>query len=524
MKNNIKYLAILALVLVACEPEFDNPIEDAGTYSSGEADFSTYVALGNSLTAGFADGALYITGQENSYPNILSKQFAFAGGGDFTQPLMDDNTGGLLIPGTDPLSNRLVLAFDAMGNPGPSRFTGATPTTSVANVLTGPFNNMGVPGARVYHLVSAAAGYGNIAGLATGQANPYFVRFASSPTAAIIDDAVAQNPTFFSLWIGNNDILGYATSGGVGEDHNVTGNLMAGTYSGDDITNNMVFAGAYNELVTKLAAGGTKGVLLNLPDVTSIPFFTTVPNNALVLDAATAASLTGFFQAVTGIVTAQVAGTGVPLAQAQALASQYAITFSAGANRFLIKTEVTPTNPLGFRQMTEQELLLLTIDRGALAQGYGSVMLTPEVLQVLGILQAGGTPTAAQGAMVIAAISAIDDKDALDSGELDAISTARTSFNATIAGLAAANNLALYDAASDLAQVADGGIAINGGVVTSQFVTGGGFSLDGVHPSPRGHAIVTNGILEAIKETYGVNLPAVDPSDFGTITLSNEVN
>ncbi len=45
-------------------------------YTNGEADFSNYVALGNSLTAGYADNALYITGQENSYPNILAQQFA----------------------------------------------------------------------------------------------------------------------------------------------------------------------------------------------------------------------------------------------------------------------------------------------------------------------------------------------------------------------------------------------------------------------------------------------------------------
>jgi hypothetical protein len=73
MRKNIKYLAILALGIIACEPEFDNPIEESGVFTSGEADFSNFLALGNSLTAGFADGALYITGQENSYPNILSK-------------------------------------------------------------------------------------------------------------------------------------------------------------------------------------------------------------------------------------------------------------------------------------------------------------------------------------------------------------------------------------------------------------------------------------------------------------------
>ncbi|MDY8136661.1 G-D-S-L family lipolytic protein [Aquimarina sp. 2201CG5-10] len=520
--KNIKYLAVLALGLVACEPEFDNPIDESGIYTSGEADFSNYVALGNSLTAGFADGALYITGQENSYPNILSQQFALAGGGEFTQPLMADNAGGALLGGTQILDNRFVLAFDAQGNAAPAIYTGAAPTTEISNSLGSSFNNMGVPGAKSFHLT--APGYGNIAGIATGQANPYFARFASAADATVIGDAVAQDPTFFSLWIGNNDILSYATSGGVGEDHNVTGNVDPTTYGGNDITNNNVFASVYSTMIAGLTANGAKGVVLNLPDVTSIPFFTTVPNNALVLDAATAGSLTGFFQAVTGIVTAQLAGAGVPLAQAQQIASQYLIQFNEGANLFLLKTEVTTTNPLGFRQMTADELLLLTIDSGALAQGYGSVVLTPEVLQILGILQAGGTPTPEQGAAVINAISAIEDGDVLDSDELAAIATARSAYNATVRGLATANGLAFYDAARDLATVANGGIAFDGGIVTSDFVTGGGFSLDGVHPTPRGHAIITNGILKQIESTYGANLPVVNPGDYGTITLDNDVN
>jgi len=56
-----------------------------------------------------------------------------------------------------------------------------------------------------------------------------------------------------------------------------------------------------------------------------------------------------------------------------------------------------------------------------LAQGYGSVALSPAVLQVLGILQQGGTPTQEQAQLVLGAVNGIDDKDALDSGELNAI-------------------------------------------------------------------------------------------------------
>lgn len=521
MKNYIKYMALSAVLLTACEAELDNPVEDGGVYSSGSADFSNYVAVGNSLTSGYADGALYITGQQNSFPNILAGQFALAGGGEFTQPLVDDNTGGLLANGTQIQPNRFVLALDADGNPGPVRLQG-TATTDITNGLEGSFNNMGVPGAKSFHLV--APGYGNIAGVQAGASNPYFVRFASAADATVIGDAAAQSPTFFSLWIGNNDILSYATSGGIGVVHDGTNANDAdpSTYGPNDITLPQVFASVYNSEIQALMASATGGVVFNIPDVTSIPFFTTVPNNALVLNAEQAASLTGFFQAVAGIFAQGAIQQGVPPAQAQALAAQYAIAFSEGPNRFIIDVPVTQTNPLGFRQMTEEELLLLTIDQAALAtQGYGSVALSAEVLQVLGKLQQGGTPTQQEAGLVLSAVNGIDDEDALDASEQTAIATAQASYNATIQALAQANGLAFVDSRAILNQLADTGISFDAGTLTSTFATGGAFSLDGVHPTPRGYAYLANQAIEAINSTYGSTVPKVNIGSYGTVNISN---
>jgi hypothetical protein len=157
------------------------------------------------------------------------------------------------------------LYFDGAG---PVRLP-ASSTTDVAVTLSGPFNNMGVPGALSYHLI--APGYGNIAGLQTGQANPYYVRFASSASSSILADALAQQPTFFTLWIGNNDVLSYATSGGVGVDQ--TGNMDPSTYGSNDITDPMVFANVYSSIVDQLSGNGALGVVANIPDVTTVPFF-----------------------------------------------------------------------------------------------------------------------------------------------------------------------------------------------------------------------------------------------------------
>jgi hypothetical protein len=108
-------------------------------------------------------------------------------------------------------------------------------TTLASIYSSGPYQNLGVPGAKSFHL--GAAEYGNAAGVALGKANPYYVRFASSATSSVLQDAVSQSPTFFSLWIGNNDVLSYATNGGKGKDQ--TGNFDPSTYGSNDITDPM---------------------------------------------------------------------------------------------------------------------------------------------------------------------------------------------------------------------------------------------------------------------------------------------
>lgn len=519
MKTKYIYIFIASIFfLVSCESEFKNSVEDNEVYSTGEADFSNFVSVGNSLTAGFADNALYIEAQENSYPNILATQFSLVGGGEFVQPLMEDNVGGLLLNG-NPLpgfGSRLVLSTQS-GSPAPAPLA-ESPQTDIANMVPGPINNLGVPGAKSFHL--GLNGYGDITKVGS-IANPYFVRFASSANASVIEDAVAQNPSFFSLWVGNNDVLGYATSGGTGVDQ--TGNIDPTSYASNDITDPTVFASVYDGYVNALSSSASGGVLYNIADVTSIPFFTTVPNDALVLDAETATNLTGFFQVVAGIFAQALIIQGLPPDQAQALAAQYAIQFNEGPNRFLIDVPVSETNPLGFRQMEENELLLLTIDQAALSQGYGSVILTPEVLQILGLIQQGGTPSPEQSQLILDAVSGIDDADALDTSELNTISNARIAYNGVIESIAQNKNLAFVDVDQLLIE-SQNGVPFDAGVMSSDFVTGGAFSLDGVHLTPRGYAYIANATIQAINETYGSTLPTVNIGDYRTIVASNEVN
>jgi hypothetical protein len=83
MKKLLALLAFSGLLFVSCSD--DDVVTDPGggtpeppiEYTSGSADLSNYVALGNSVTAGLSDGALFIDGQEASFPNMIRLAFSY---------------------------------------------------------------------------------------------------------------------------------------------------------------------------------------------------------------------------------------------------------------------------------------------------------------------------------------------------------------------------------------------------------------------------------------------------------------
>lgn len=477
MKNiyYIKYLSAFVLgllVLTGCENDTIPNMEEepAVPLVAGDANLASYVSVGNSLTAGFTDGALFILGQENSFPNLLSQKFALAGGGGFTQPYMNDNIGGALLGGVQILNPRLF--FNGAG----PEVLGQTPTTEISNIQPGPYNNMGVPGAKSFHLL--ANGYGNIAGVPIGQANPYFVRMASNPNASMLEDALAVNATFFSLWIGNNDVLSYATSGGAGVDQ--TGNPDPSTYGGNDITDPTAFAGIYNSILGALA-NGKQGVVLNIPYVYTIPYFTTVPYNPVPLDAATAALVNGAYAPYNAGLQ-QALGAGF-LTQEEV--DRRTIVFVEGQNAVVIQDEyLTDLSAFGlpsYRQVTPEDYPVLPS-----ASFIGTLV--------------NNDPTLINGVTV-----PLEDQWVLTSDEVGEVTVATNAYNATIASAAAQNGVPMIDANALLQQIFDTGIPFDEFDLNGSLVFGGAFSLDGVHPTARGYAFIANQVLLAIDENYGSN-------------------
>jgi hypothetical protein len=433
MKFNIIILA-LAVLAFACKPMIDVPAPSAGT-----ANFTTYVSLGNSLTSGYADGDLFRSGQLNSYPSMLATQFSYVGRmGDFKQPLMVDETG---------FGNRVKFTGMVAGVPTIVPYGAANPANFASIATAGPYYNMGVPGAKSYHL--PAAGYGNPANGA-GNYNPYFARFAANPaTSSILSDALALHPTFYSLWIGNNDVLLYAIDGGNG--------------GADAITSLATFTASVTATVTALKATGAKGVMANIPDISSLPFFNTVPYNPLLIT--DAASLTALNAAY---------GNGA-----------LGITFTSGYNRLVI---ADPLAPMGMRQIKSTELVLLSLPTDSLKlKGWGTQKPVPA-------------------------------KYILDETELANIRAATTNFNASLATIATANNIPLIDMNAKLMQM-KAGMVISGMKFNTSFISGGLFSLDGIHLTPRGYAIVANYFIDGINSFYNSTVPKVEISGFPGIVF-----
>ena len=474
--KNYKYIGLFLLTLGFTSCDENNELDTISDKEVAEIqlninglDFSKYISIGASFTAGYTDGALFKAGQENSFPNILASKFQT----EFNQPLMEDNIGGLVFNGTAVQPTRFY--FDGSG---PFRLE-ALPTTELTTVLAGPFNNFGIPGAKSFHLT--VNGY--------GQLNPYFGRMASSSSASVMEDALTQNPTFFTLSeIGGNDVLGYALSGGSGVDQ--TGNFDPASYGDSDITDPNVFASVFSGMVTALTVNGAKGVVANVPYITDLANFTTVPYNPVPLNAVTAAAVnTGYAPYNGGLQAAAAALAGTGLLSDEEVAKR-TINFVAGQNAVVIidedLTDLGAINPAfaalpKYRQATADDLLILA----------SSAIIGTTV---------DGNPQLINGVSVPLA-----DNWVLTPEEQASIKTATDSYNATIAAIVDTNeNIALVDFKGIL-QEASTGIVFDEYVMTTNLVTGGLISLDGVHLTSRGYALMANQILVAMDAKFGSN-------------------
>ena len=395
-----------------------------------------------------------------------------AGGGEFTQPYTNDNVGGMLVAGNPFWGARLFF-----NGAGPASVSGNV-TNEATSTMPGPYNNMAFPFVNGIHMV--APGYGSLAGLAAGAANPWFVRAASSDGATVLGDAAGQMPTFVTVMPGN-DFAAYAGFGASG--------LMGTTL---DLTSPQGMLVGVGATLQTLGAMVPSGVVTTLPDPTNTPQWNTVPWNSIPLDQATADQLNALLATPYNGAVAVAALFGIISPEEAALRTVNAV---AGLNGVLIEDES-----------------LTLIDLSALG---GPVL--PNIRQANANDKIGLTAVALLGtpidpsnpALGVWGVSApLSDQYTLLANEISDIQSQLATANAAISA-SVPNGWALFDLADLYNDVVTTGVSEDSFNMTGDLVFGGFFSLDGYTPTSRGSALIAKRMMEAIDATWGSNLSDV---------------
>ena len=451
-KYGIVALALaIALLCGGCK----NTAPSGPVAGLGGATVSKYVSVGNSLTAGYQSNALFASAQAYSYPNLISKQLSRSGAaiGTFQQPLWGD-------PGSpDANGNEARYELISWNGPviGPRLVPAGPPPTLQRSV---PWDNLGVPGSVVGDFLDPTP----FAAKAVARKNPFFLYVLGADTTrgkTILAQTIRLNPDLVTFWLGNNDVLGFATSGGV----------FPPTYAPTSVTD---FTTYYTGSISFLRAAlpNAKIVVGNIPDVRAIPFFNTVgPKIAASLPA------------------------GVYLRYQ--MHGNTSVAFDS--------TRFTEANPPLICLTGSPYASLLGHPTGRWYTDHAYSALPPgiDTTKPFGLHPQNPWP----------------DALVLDLGEQATAGTAVTNFNGIIASVASGNKAIVVDMNAFFNGVKANGYRTSGLVFTADYISGGLFSFDGVHPSDQGAGVIANQFILAMNRGYGWSVPLVDVSALPSLTV-----
>ncbi|HUC40433.1 MAG TPA: SGNH/GDSL hydrolase family protein, partial [Gemmatimonadales bacterium] len=238
IRTNRCSAAVLGLLLAAAACENDQLNRPFAT-TPVDPLFDRYVSMGNSITSGFQSGGINDSTQNQSYAVLLAQAMH----SPFYVPLMRK-------PGCPP-------PFTNVFTQPPTRVGGGAATTCALRTIPAnppPFiSNTAVPGAEVEDIFNNLDSASN--------ANSLTQFFLGGLTQ--VEMMERAQPTFVTIWIGNNDVLGAATSSpNAGDSTKIT-----------SVTN---FQARYTAMLDAVDAAGPRGgVLMGVANVTAIPYFST---------------------------------------------------------------------------------------------------------------------------------------------------------------------------------------------------------------------------------------------------------
>src|SRR5262249_32854499 len=106
----------------------------------------------------------------------------------------------------------------------------------------------------------------------------------------------------------------------------------------------------------------------------------------------------------------------------------------------------------------------------------------------------------------------LDDSEVLSASEAASITAAVDGYNSAIRSEAALRGVAVVDLHGLLQTASTVGFEYQGSNYNAAYITGGLFSLDGVHPNDLAHGFIANALIDAVNAAYGSSIPKVDLS------------
>ncbi|MCW8850729.1 MAG: SGNH/GDSL hydrolase family protein, partial [Melioribacteraceae bacterium] len=322
------------------------------------------------------------------------------------------------------------------------------------------YNNLGIPGAYLKDILFATTSQS-----ATENFNIFF-DLVLRDQGTVLDLAMRLEPTFLTLWIGNNDILRYATSGGTS------------LYTSEND-----FSVLFDQLCEALSSGDFPVIMANIPRVRFTPFFTTV---------------------------APTVGEII----------QEAMNYNPEIKGLVYQTTEAPFFEVASINKLLNNEILLTLQSSTAASFIGdttglyynsSDLAIPDGINL-------------KSPFGLSSDNPFPNKFVLDENEQFTVDLITASYNTSIALASLKYNFELVDIHDFFKNIAIDGYTTDGVTFTSEYIFGGIFSLDGVHPSSQGYAIIANQFIEKINSAFDAEIPFINVSNIpGSIELAKKV-
>lgn len=448
------FVLITVLFIISCGTGPTQPTGNGttGTIPRNAQGEIVYVAIGNSLTAGMQASALSSSTEQYSFPVLLAKQLGRYGK-NFTYPQWTIGSGADTYPNDDQRYRKTFQGYNKQGKPiiGKAVANDLFPSNYADNTA---FHNLGIPGAFCYDLLDST----DFLTKSLSRPNPFFFQVLRTRELGknVIEQAKSLAPTLLTFWIGNNDVLTYALSGGTSRYYP--------DYMSIGPTPPPIFKQHFEDALSKTIRSMPQAacIVMNIPNVLFAPRFTYISYGKVI--------------------------------------NEYQ---KDSLNLLLTSQGLPPRLITGFNSYT------ITTKNGVRLAKSSDIILNEEIMR-----QHPDTGL----------VNPLADNLVLDETEQGIVLSTIQEYNTIIAtavqSLSKTNNtiylMNMFEVMNSIAK--NGYTMSNGTKITAEFITGGLFSTDGIHPTSRGYGILVNEIItQIVNGKMNGDIPLLSLEDLETI-------